>query len=301
MRQTDVTGIVERLAAEVRERYVFPDVAEAIATLLADRLAAGAYAAATDLTALCELVTADLQAVNNDRHLRLKHHEIEIDEHAADAAEADLRRQADASLNGVTRVEHLDGGAVHVELRPLLFPPEWAAHAVIAAMNLAAPATALFLDVRHTVGGDPRMVALLCSYLFDEPTHLTTIVERGGDDARQSWTLPYVPGPRFGASKPVYVLTSAATFSGGEELAYDLQQLGRATVVGERTGGGAHPRIGVRLHPHLEATIPVARPVHPVSGGDWEGVGVRPDVEVKAEDALAAAHRLATNGKPVAA
>ncbi|MGI8691709.1 MAG: S41 family peptidase [Geodermatophilaceae bacterium] len=47
----------------------------------------------------------------------------------------------------------------------------------------------------------------------------------------------------------MYVLTSGATFSGGEALAYDLQQLGRATVVGERTRGGAHPRRGFRVQP----------------------------------------------------
>jgi len=82
------------------------------------------------------------------------------------------------------------------------------------------------------------------------------------------------------------VLTSSATFSGGEELAYDLQQLGRATVIGETTGGGAHPRIGRRMHPHLELTVPTGRPVSPKSGTNWEGVGVIPDIPVAAAQAL---------------
>jgi C-terminal processing protease CtpA/Prc len=132
-------------------------------------------------------------------------------------------------------------------------------------------------------------VAFVCSYLFDEPVHLIDIYQRDGDRTVQSWTQPYVPGERYGGTKPVYVLTSGKTFSGGEELAFDLQSHGRATVVGERTGGGAHPRIGVRLHPHLELTVPTGRAMHPATGENWEGVGVTPDVEVPATDALAAA------------
>ena len=102
-----------------------------------------------------------------------------------------------------------------------------------------------------------------------------------------------MPGVRFGTTKPVYVLTSGNTFSGGEELAYDLQQLRRATVVGERTKGGAHPRTGHRLHPHLELTVPTGRAINPVSGTNWEGVGVVPDVAVPADRALTVAHEQA--------
>lgn len=73
------------------------------------------------------------------------------------------------------------------------------------------------------------------------------------------------------------------------ELSYDLQQLGRATVVGERTRGGAHPVERFPIRSHLQATIPVARSHSPASGGKWEGTGVLPDVEVAAGEALGAA------------
>jgi C-terminal processing protease CtpA/Prc len=89
------------------------------------------------------------------------------------------------------------------------------------------------------------------------------------------------------------VLTSEHTFSGGEQLTYALQQLGRATIVGETTGGGAHAREGFTVHDHLELAVPVVAARNPVSGTSWEAVGVRPDVEVPAADALTAAHRLA--------
>ncbi|MFF3129449.1 S41 family peptidase [Streptomyces sp. NPDC057908] len=116
---------------------------------------------------------------------------------------------------------------------------------------------------------------------------------RDGERREQSWNLPHVPGARFGGDKPLYVPAGARTFSGAEELTYDLQQLGRTVVVGEPTGGGAHPREGWTVHPHLEATIPVGRPVNPVSGTNWEGTGVQPDVLCPAAGALDRAHELA--------
>jgi len=168
-------------------------------------------------------------------------------------------------------------------------------------MTLIAPADALLIDLRHCLGGDPDMVAMVCTYLFGpEPVHLIDVINRPAEDGtaevRQSWTMPFAPGRRFGPDKPVFVLTSVTTFSGGEELAYDLQQLGRATVVGERTRGGAHPVERFRIRPHLQATIPVARALSPVSGGNWEGTGVLPDVPVAAGEALDAACQRARSG-----
>jgi C-terminal processing protease CtpA/Prc len=201
---------------------------------------------------------------------------------------------AQRTAGGIARAEWLDGNVGYLDLRPLLFPPSIAGEAVAAAMTLIAPADALLIDVRQCLGGDPGMVAMLCTYLFGaEPVHLIDMISRPAADGtaqiRQSWTMPFAPGRHFGPDKPVFVLTSGTTFSGGEELAYDLQQLGRATVVGERTRGGAHPVEGFRIRPHLQATIPIARSLSPVSGGNWEGTGVLPDVPVAAGEALDAA------------
>jgi C-terminal processing protease CtpA/Prc len=165
---------------------------------------------------------------------------------------------------------------------------------ITATMIRIAATRALIIDLRSCLGGDPETVAWLCSYLYDrEPVQLTSLDEPARDLVRQSWTLSYVPGRRFGPTKPVFVLTSHTTFSGGEQLSYDLQALGRATVVGERTRGGAHAREGFRVHPHLEATISVARAVSPITGANWEGVGVAPDIEISAEASFDRAIELA--------
>lgn len=291
--QADVDRIVTTSADHLAAQYVFPEVGATLAELLRANLAAGRYAGA-GVPALSAAVTADLQSANGDRHLRLKHHEAEMpDLPSQELMAAMLAEQAGRTLGGVAAVERLaapDGATVaRIAIDPLLFPPSMAGDAVAAAMQVAATADALILDVRRCVGGDPSMVSFLCGYLFDEPTHLIDMYERAGDRITQSWSAPHVPGRRFGQAKPVFVLTSRTTFSGGEELAFDLQRRKRATVVGERTGGGAHPRVGHRLHPHLELTVPTGRAIDPEAGDNWEGVGVRPDVEVPAEEALEAA------------
>ncbi|WP_324603824.1 MULTISPECIES: S41 family peptidase [unclassified Streptomyces] len=204
-----------------------------------------------------------------------------------------MRRDFDTSLGGAPRLELLDGGVAVLELAPMLFPLEWAAEPLGAALTVASRARALIVDLRGNLGGDPDTVAFVCSYLLDERTHLNTMHWRDGDRREQSWSLPYVPGARFGGSKPLYVLSSDSTFSAAEELAYDLQQLGRAVVVGERTRGGAHPCKGWTVHPHLELTIPMGRAVNPVSGTNWEGTGVQPDIPCAAPDSLDRARALA--------
>ncbi|WP_420310201.1 S41 family peptidase [Streptomyces sp. YS-B37] len=284
--------VIDETARLLTEHYVFPETAEQLAALLRRRLSEGAYDV-DDAEEFARLVTADLQSANGDRHLRLKHHADPVPPKQGAANLAAIRRDFDTSLGGAPRVELLNGGVAVLELAPMLFPLEWAAEPLSAALTLASRAQALIIDLRANRGGDPDAVAFVCSYLLDERTHLNSMYWRAGDRTEQSWSLPHVPGTRFGGTKPLYVLSSTDTFSAAEELAYDLQQLGRATVVGERTRGGAHPCEGWTVHPHLEATVPVGRAINPVSGTNWEGTGVQPDVPCAAADSLTQAHTLA--------
>ena len=294
MERAEITDIVHRAGDLVAQHYVFADVGARLRDLLADRSAAGAYGALVDPQALAGVLTEDLQSVNGDLHLRLKHHPEPIADPQVDADwEAAMAKEAAAALGGVARIERLEGNVVHLALAPALFPVELVGAALTAALHVVAGADALLLDLRDNHGGDPRTVALVCGHLLDEQTHLVTMQQRDPDKSTQSWSPAWVPGPRFGGTKPVYVLVGPQTFSGAEELAYDLQVLERGMVVGERTRGGAHPREGFRLHPHLELAVPVARAVSAVTNTNWEGTGVHPDIEVPTPDALATAHRLA--------
>jgi len=305
MQNTDISSITRDLAGLVAERYVFPGLAAEISQLLESGLAEDRHAAVPDEQALATALTQDLQSLNGDKHLRLLHSVAELPGPAGQAERGDEAAElaamtafAERTAGGIARAERLDGNVGYLDLRPLLFPPVVAGEAVAAAMTLIAPAEVLLLDLRRCLGGSPDMVAMVCSYLFgDEPVHLIDIIDRPAADGtaavRQSWTMPFTPGRRFGPDKPVFVLTSGTTFSGAEELSYDLQQLGRAIVVGERTRGGAHPVERFPIRPHLQATIPIARAHSPVSGGNWEGAGVLPDVQVPAGQALGVAYQRA--------
>jgi C-terminal processing protease CtpA/Prc len=295
MDQHEVTRVVHEVQALVEARYVYPGIGAQVAQVLAAGLAEGRYPAGE--RELAAAVTADLQSVNGDKHLRLLYHDQPIGhrEPGDDAEEyATVARWAQQTCGGVASVQRLAGNVGYLDLQPILFPAVIGGELITAAMNLVAAAEALIIDVRQCLGGEPAMVAFLISYLWDhDPVQLTGLQERQDDRPRQSWTLPYVPGRRFGKTKPVYVLTSAATFSGGEQLAYDLQQLRRAVIIGETTRGGGHAREGFRVGPHLEATISVAAAVNPVSGTSWEGTGVTPDIRTPAASARDEAHRLA--------
>jgi C-terminal processing protease CtpA/Prc len=160
-------------------------------------------------------------------------------------------------------------------------------------MNFLANTNALIIDLRKCTGGYPGMIALILSYLFgEEPLHLDSIYWRDDDVTQQYWTLPYVPGKRYG-DKPVYVLISKVTFSGGEGFAYILQTRKRATLLGDKTDGGAHAGASYRIHPHFELFIPIGRTINPVTGTNWEGCGVAPDISTPPEQAFTAAYNMA--------
>jgi len=163
---------------------------------------------------------------------------------------------------------------------------------VSAAMGFVAHTDALIVDLRDNHGGQPTMVQLILSYFFDKPTHLNDIYIRPDNTTRQYWTLPYVPGPRL-INTPLYVLTSKRTFSAAEEFTNDLKSQKRATIVGERTRGGAHPLNTIPIGDHFVVGIPIGRPINPITHGDWEGKGIASDVEASANDALEVAEKLA--------
>jgi C-terminal processing protease CtpA/Prc len=169
-------------------------------------------------------------------------------------------------------------------------PAELAGDTAAAAMNFLTNTDALIIDIRANGGGAPSMVALVSSYLFGgEPVHLNDLYFRPEDTTHQWWTLPHVPGKRY-QDKPVYVLTSKRTFSAAEEFAYNLKSLKRATIVGETTGGGAHPGGMHRLNEHFLVFVPSGRAINPLTKSNWEGTGVAPDLPVAAAQALKTAH-----------
>ena len=286
------TLLVEQCAAHLEERYVLPDVGRRAAAVLRQRLGDGAYAGdpasgrGLEPAELATSLTGDLQEVTHDLHLRVVHHPDGVPPaEDPEAHAAHWREQARRTAGGIRAVERLDGNVAHLVLGPVLTVAAHSHDAVTAAMALVADADALVLDVRGCLGGDPDTVQLLLSHVVGEdPVRLADLDSRE-EGLRQRWTQP-VSDHRFGGDRPLVVLTSSRTFSGGEEVAFDVRDLGRGRVVGERTRGGANPRVGVTLDDELELTLPVARALSPRTGATWEGTGVAPDVECPADEAL---------------
>jgi C-terminal processing protease CtpA/Prc len=190
---------------------------------------------------------------------------------------------------GIRKVERLDGNVGYLDIRRVPLPAN-AGPAIGAAMELVAGTHALIIDLRHNGGGSPEGVVFWCSYLLtEEPTHLNDIFRADTGETKQFWALPYVPGTRY-VDRPVYVLTSSRTFSGGEDFCYTLQALGRAELIGETTGGGAHPTRPFPISPAVHIGIPFARSVNPVTGTNWQGTGVVPDVAVPEAEAYDVAY-----------
>ncbi|MBA2269271.1 MAG: S41 family peptidase [Chthoniobacterales bacterium] len=287
------TQVLEQSLKHVRERYVFPDIGDAMEKALRVRIANKEYDGIESAAALAAKLTADLQAVSRDKHLRVKL----VDPAAARARlpQDDAARREAAAVesrrgnHGFRRVERLAGNIGYIDLRAFS-PARWAAEKAAAAMNLVADTEALIIDLRENGGGDPEMVALMVSYLLEgEPVHLNDFVDREGKVVSDFWTSKGLPGKLF-VGKDVYVLTSGTTFSAAEGFAYDLTNLKRATLVGETTGGGANPVTMLDVGERFRIALPIGRARSPITQTNWEGAGVKPDISVPAKLALHTAH-----------
>ncbi len=302
--------IVVKALALLRENYVFPELAGQVAAAVETRLAAGEYDNLDEIT-LTDLLTSHLQEASGDKHLRVRLGGVprpgrgpgrraggpdgdRAEREGGEPADREARRlkmrQAGRLDNfGIHRVERLDGNIGYLDLRRVPMP-ENAGPAIAAAMELVCGTYALIIDLRHNGGGSPGGVAFWCSYLLpEEPTHLNDIFHADTGETRQFWSLPYLPGSRY-LDRPVYMLTSSRTFSGGEDFCYTLQALGRAEVIGETTGGGAHPTRPFPISAAVHIAIPFARSINPITGTNWQGTGVIPDTQVPADDAYRVAY-----------
>jgi retinol-binding protein 3 len=217
------------------------------------------------------LLTTHLQEVSHDKHLRLNFSAVRYPADPGTPSPqqaAETRRMTERNNCGFEKVELLAGNVGYVKFN-VFVEPALCAPTAIAAMNFLANVDAIVFDLRDNRGGDPAMVALISTYLFDQPTHLNDIWDRKTGATQQYWTLSTVPGKRL-AAVPAFVLTSSRTFSGAEEFSYNLKTLKRATLVGETTGGGAHPVQGERIDDRFLIGVPHARAINPITSTNWE-------------------------------
>ncbi|HVL77673.1 MAG TPA: S41 family peptidase [Sphingomicrobium sp.] len=288
----DRREVIANSARLLEQRYVDPAAGARLAARL--RSAGRQWTGITDPEAFASAVTQWLRRESADGHLGLSYSKTPIPAHGGEGSfsESQMERWYGAHRNhGIEKIERLEGNVMLLELR--VFPPSaMAGEVVAAAMNVVAQGDALIIDLRRN-GGGADTAQLVMGYLLEGGSPLSGSYDRPSNTRRYVSSPHWVPGRRFGSAKPLYILTSPKTFSAAEAVAYNLQALKRAVIIGERTGGGAHPFEYRRVHAHFALDLPEGKSIHPITGGNWQGVGVKPDVEVAADQALDRALELA--------
>lgn len=296
---TEKKETINKLIQMINERYTFFEVAKKIESHLHQQVKKNAYQQITDPVEFANAITNDLQLVSKDKHLRVEYSaqvlppqpENEVTEIPASEKE-NFSNMLRNQNYGIRKIDVLKGNIGYLDIA-FFCTPEFAGDTYAAAMNYLAHTDQLIIDLRNCGGStSPFAIPFICSYFFESPVHLNDLLWRKNNEVTQSWTYAHIPGKKY-LNKPIYILTSNSTFSGAEEIAYDLQVLKRATIIGQVTGGGANPGGTFRINDHFAAFIPFGRAMNPITKTNWEGVGVQPDTLINSRLALIKAQQLA--------
>ncbi|NOR21242.1 MAG: hypothetical protein GQ476_00875 [Candidatus Aminicenantes bacterium] len=288
--------VVRKISKILEDNYVYPETAKKMSSHLSGKLKKGDYKKITSPGEFADQLGKDLREISKDLHIRVGYDPEAVKRMRRKEKNKDDPELLELRLKGLRRtnfgfkeVKILSGNIGYLDLRQFA-GPKYAGETAVAAMNLLANCESLIIDLRNNGGGSAEMIQLLTSYFYDDdPVHLNTFYWRPGDETMQTWTLPHVPGKKI-PDIDIYVLTSRRTFSAAEEFSYNLKNLKRATLIGETTGGGAHPGGPMVVNDNFILNVPKGRAINPVTKTNWEGVGVKPHVEVPQEDALTTAH-----------
>jgi len=288
--------VVKSIGDLLKEHYIYEETAIKMADAISTKLKNGDYDKITDPMEFANIIGKDLVAVSHDKHIRARVDPEWIMRTKETVSEADslafVKEQvgyAQMDNFGFKEVKIMEGNVGYLNLTAF-YDTEYGGETAAAAMTLLSNASALIVDLRQNGGGSPAMIQLISSYLFGpEPVHLNNFYTRSSKEPKQTWTLPHINGKRS-PDIPVYVLTSNRTFSAAEEFSYNLKNMERATLIGETTGGGAHPGGTMAATERFTIWIPTGRAENPISKTNWEGTGVKPHIETPAPEALDKAH-----------
>jgi hypothetical protein len=287
--------VIEKLSILINDFYIYPDVAKKTGEHLFKQYEAGYFDPCKDNETFATVLTEAVQSVNKDKHMKIMPNAPYIaPENTLEAKAAHRMGQINHYRNynhGFKELKMLEGNVAYLDLR--MFDPLYRAREVADAyMKLLSLADAVIIDLTHNGGGDPSMVQYLCSYFFDKKLHLNSLYYREGDRTEEYWTLEKVEGKKL-VDIPLFIMISEETFSGAEEFSYNMQQLKRATLIGQTSAGGANPGETRGINKDLSVFIPTGRAINPITNTNWEGVGVQPEIFTKKEETLEQAHKLA--------
>jgi len=296
LKPNEIKQTVGAIAQIFEEKYVFADEGKKIAELLRRKLNEGEYDKINQGPVLARKLQEDARTVSQDRHIAVYYAPDRIN--TMKDPELQKKEKEDSLLkdritnHGFEEIRILPGNIGYLKLN-YFSGTKTAFETAVAAIQFLSNSDAVIIDLRWNPGGESSMVQFISSYfLGDDPELLDVFHFREGHRVEQMWSLPYVPGQKLEHTE-LYILTSGLTFSAAEGMAYDLQSLKRAVVVGESSMGGAHPVDTVDVDDKFLVNIPYAYSKNPITEDNFEGKGVKPDVEIISENALLKAHKLA--------
>jgi len=287
---TEKKQVVDSIRKFMKNYYVFPDVGNQIAELVAKNYEKGVYKSAKTYSEFSQQINKDLLSINNDKHIGMRYMPEEImrmkesEKNNDDSYEKLELMRAKNNNFGFKELKILTGNIGYLKLNGF-FDAEIGGETAIAAMNFLANTKAVIIDLTDNGGGSPSMIQLISSYFFEDTKHLNSFYIREGDKTKQFWTQAVVQGPKM-VNTDLYILTSSRTFSAAEEFTYNLKNMKRASIVGETTGGGAHPVSGHMINDNFIVRVPFGKAVNPITKTNWEGTGIKPHIEVKRDHAL---------------
>ena len=290
LNQEEHKQIMGRISQLLAANYFDKAVGQACADFLKEKLEEGTYENIKHPRALARQLTSDLQVVHHDRHIRIQTIPPDVnqweEENPLLAFFLHTHERIKENL-GFWEVKILSGNVGYLDLR-LFEPLDLVCAKALNALHFLENTDALIIDLRQNRGGNPATVQFLCSWFFDRLVHLNSTYWRRGDYTEEFWTIKNM-GIKKRPEVPLFILIGPKTFSGGEEFAYNLKVQKRATLIGEKTAGGANPGYSFTINDRFNIFIPTGHSVNPITGTNWEGVGVAPDIPVKAADALSVA------------
>lgn len=285
----NINELINSISDSLNKHYIFPDKAENISTYLRAQLKSNAYAnLLKDPQKLQQQIAKDIRSVYSDPHLRVQF-DLGFNPQVAYHPTAEELQQVNKYWKdnnySFKKLEVLPGNIGYLSFNLFVDDIKAAKPTIKAALSFLANTDAVILDLRENMGGDPNMVSQIESYFFTQKTEMNGLINRTNNDTILMYADPF-KSDSLSLSMPVYILTSQHTFSGAEDFCYGMQVAKRAFIVGETTGGGAHPQMPFSVNQGFVMYIPFARSINPITHTDWEGTGVIPDVKISANKAL---------------
>jgi C-terminal processing protease CtpA/Prc len=278
-------SIVDALKT-LNEFYVFPEKAKEIESVFIERMNKGAYDHIKTNEEFAAFITDELIEVSTDGHLGI----MLVKDKDAELTPVVVETEDKYKYNyAFQKLEVLSGNVGYLKFNKFYMDEE-AIQTVDSAFGFLKNTDAMIIDLRDCIGGSPELVRYMLSHFFSEKTLMWSIHTRGVEEIYENNSIVGIGSPKFKSHYPLFVLVGPNTASAAEIFSYTLKHFNKATIVGEKTHGIAHPVEAFKINKYFIGRFSMRRITNPITNTDWEVVGVLPDIKSDLDKSLNVAH-----------